>query len=198
MIHKFGKNLVIVVYIIYVFTGCTASNESSKIDSSDATRLLITNQSFPEGWQVISCEPHCERAERANIAYRGFGIADQPGHAIQTVTKFTSLQGAKSYFQRSVDSLMQVRKPPDITFTVPQTVTYQSIFTDDFRFGCGVHKISACMAVFRYDNYIVEMYIHLHNGEGGGLFIEAIPPILEDIDRQAANELSLSSLKSLR
>jgi hypothetical protein len=141
-----------------------------------ASDLLLDNQPFPLGWIVFPCDPDCGDAERADIARRDFvGPANGPGHALQDVFHFANEDDALAKFKRYEAS---------VAYSSPLEVTYLSPIADEQFLHCGLDEISGCRAGLQYGNYFVYFYFDIDDGEGRGLGIEEVEPILRAMDER--------------
>lgn len=198
-LHKIIQVGLFLLVFGFVVGGCYSRFPIADQETiARAPDLLIDARAFPSDWQVFPCQPHCDRAERPHLADRSFGIPEKPGHVIQEVWRLSSELVAEDKYRRNAEVAFGLRTPPDVTFTAPSEVTYQSSIADEYQFGCGVHKLPACKALFRYGQYVVELYIQLDTGEGYGLSLDAIEPILRAIDAQAALQLGLPNPTPVR
>lgn len=62
-----------------------------------ATELLLDAQSFPPNWQADPCTKSPRCSSQTN-PHRSFGIVGVPGHVIQEVTRFGSVEAAHAEF----------------------------------------------------------------------------------------------------
>jgi hypothetical protein len=131
-------------------------------------------------------------------AQRTFGRLAIPGSAIQQVYRLDSIEAARAKFQRVREVDFRSRQPPNLQFAPPAEITYRSPIADEYYFGCGVDRVPACKAIFRYGNYYIEFYFNLdeYRGygldyEGDGLKLEQVEPILRAMDERAAAVLGL-------
>jgi hypothetical protein len=155
-----------------------------------ASELLLDAGSFPTGWQVHPCEPHCDRAERSSEARRTFAIVDIPGHVNQTVLHHGSANSAHTVFESYRDSDLSSSTPearsPFVPFSLPDEIAYSSPFADEQYLGCGIDVIPACVAGRRYGQYFVHFFFVIDDGNGVGLKINEVEPILRAMDERYA------------
>ncbi len=163
-----------------------------------AWHLLINADAFPKGWEADPCAPTDRLCFSGTHALRTFGRVEIPGHVIQQAYRFNAVEAAKAKFRRVREVDFRPRQPPNLQFAPPSEITYQSPIADEYYFGCGVDRIPACKAIFRYGNYYIEFYFDLdeyqgygRDVEGDGLKIEEIEPILRAMDERAAAVLGL-------
>jgi hypothetical protein len=155
-----------------------------------ASALLLDASPFPTGWQADPCEPHCDRAERSSEARRTFGIVDIPGHVNQTVLHYGSLNSAHAVFESYKGSDLSTSTPearsPFVPFRIPDEIAYKSPFADEQYLGCGIDVIPACVAGRRYGQYFVRFFFVIDDGNGEGLKIGEVEPILRAMDEHYA------------
>jgi hypothetical protein len=150
---------------------------------------LLDTPAFPNGWTLNQCySQHCfSDAE----ALREFGVVGVPGHVIQQVFKLGSAESAHAKFRtwREVD--FRQRVPPNVQLSPPSEITYRSPIADEYYLGCGVDKVPACEAIFRFGNYFIYFYFDIDGGKGDGLKIQQVEPILRAMDERAATVLGI-------
>ncbi len=202
---SFLQKSLIGVFIMMVLlkTGCTSvrfSGESAPLPLSNipAWHLLINADTFPKGWEADPCDSTDRLCFSETHALRTFGRVAIPGHVIQQVYRFNSIEAAQAKFHRVREADFRPRQPPNMQFAPPPEITYQSPIADEYYFGCGVDRVPACEAIFRYGNYYIEFYFDLdeYRGygldvEGDGLKLEQVEPILRAMDERAATVLGL-------
>ena len=52
-------------------------------------------------------------------------------------------------------------------------------------------EVHACRSIFRYGNYFVEFYLEIDDGNGYGLQLHEVEPILRAMDERAAELLEI-------
>lgn len=156
-----------------------------------AYALLLDDSSFPKSWDINPCAPYCSRSEDTKKASRSFGIVGIPGHVVQEVYRLDSVALAEKKFATYRETDFQPRKAPNKTFVPPSEIKYISPFADEYTFGCGVDIVSSCIAIMRYGNYFVYLYIDTDDGAGEGLRITEVEPILRAMDKMASNRLNI-------
>lgn len=157
-----------------------------------ASDLLLNEEPFPRQWQVNPCDPYCDGAERADEAGRTFGIIDVPGHVVQHVYHYGSVQAARKKFRRSEST-----KP----YPPPPVPLYESVFADEQYLRCEIkEEIPDCHVGLRYGSYFVYFYFILAesytNWEGRtlhiGLSFDEVDHVLRAMDQQFAEQFDLS------
>mgnify|MGYP000477655184 CR=1 FL=1 len=204
-VMSFLQKSPIGVFIMMVLLGpgCTSvrfSGEGTPLPLSNipAWHLLINADTFPEGWEADPCAPTDRLCFSGTHALRTFGRVAIPGHVIQQVYRFNSIEAAQAKFQRVWEVDFRPRQPPNMQFAPPPEITYRSPSADEYYFGCGVDRVPGCKALFRYGNYYIEFYFDLDeyrgyglDDEGDGLRLEQVEPILRAMDEHAATVLGL-------
>ncbi|MFZ0547675.1 MAG: hypothetical protein WAM60_19670 [Candidatus Promineifilaceae bacterium] len=159
-----------------------------------ASALLLSAEPFPSGWGVAPCDLDCD-LEGDKEALRYFGIDGRPGHVLQEVYYYGSVESAHTVFESDVNSSLSTATPiaraPFVPFQPPNEITYSSPIADEQYLGCGVDVTPTCVAERRYGQYIVSFYIIVDGGNGEGLKIEDIEPILRAIDIQVSKLLNI-------
>lgn len=165
-----------------------------------ATALLLDINPFPRGWTINQCyTSHCFSYAEASREFYRTGV---PGHVIQNVFQFSSLETAQAKFQLYRETDFKKAPPPQspsTDFLPPSEIIYRSPIADEYYFGCGVDVgVPACRALFRYRNYVVEFYLDLDSYlgygldyAGDGLELEQVEPILRAMDSQAGSVLGI-------
>jgi hypothetical protein len=173
----------------WVVAGCTITNPvpAHPISTSE---LLLDEQPFPMGWQASSCEPYCEREERNGQSGRSFFRTGIPGHVIQNVFHYSSERAAHVTFDRYKKMNLSEATPharaPFSPFQPPPEINYRSPIADEQYLGCGVDVVSGCRAGLRYGQYFIYFYFDIDDGQGDGLKIEEVEPILRAIDERVS------------
>lgn len=185
---------VVLAVCATALTGCfgVEQTESEPFPLVPAKSLLLSARAFPPTWQIVPCGSGCNRSERPEHSTRSFSRVGMAGHVIQDVYAFSSITEALASFQhyRSVEFVPL--QPPDKTFEPPLNMTYRSLLADDFFLGCGKQVVPACRTLFRYRNYVIEFYFDIDSGQGDGLQLQEIEPILRDMDIQVASTFNVS------
>jgi hypothetical protein len=52
-------------------------------------------------------------------------------------------------------------------------------------------EVSACRALFRYRNFVIEFYMDIDAGQGDGLKMTEVEPILRAMDARASEVLGI-------
>lgn len=185
---------VVLAVCAAALTGCfgIGQTESEPFPLIHAKKLLLSARAFPATWQIVPCGSGCNRSERPEYSTRSFSRVGIAGHVIQDVYAFSSTSDAVASFQHYRSVEFMALQPPDKTFEPPPNVTYRSLIADDFVLGCGKQVVPACRALFRYRNYVIEFYFDIDSGQGDGLQLHEIEPILRDMDIQVASTFNIS------
>lgn len=161
------------------------------MSSPPARNLLLDAKAFPKNWEVDPCEPDCSRREGETKALRVFGIVDVPGHVIQDVFRLESVEAAQTKFQTYREVEFRELQSPNRTFRPPPEITYRSPIADEYYLGCGIDEVPACRAIMRYGNYFIYFYFDIDDGQGDGLKMEEVEPILRAMDARVTSVLGV-------
>jgi len=200
MLKLLVKNWTLPIWIVItiffaLMTGCSISDERrglNNLPQIPAHRLLLDDTAFPEQWNVDPCEPYCSKREGINEAYRVFGMLIIPGHVVQEVYRLNTADIARYKFRTYYDTEFHQRQSPNRTFVPPKEIQYTSPIADEYAFGCGIDIVSACVALMRYDNYFVYLYINTDE-TGNGLKITEVEPILRAMDAMVISRFGLKN-----
>lgn len=180
------SKISIVVFLVLSGAGCVAnpSTPTSFLPNIPAWHLLLDAQAFPKDWEIGPCGPTERTCFGETHAIRDVGRVGLPGHVLQDVYRLQNDWVAKAKFHtyREVDFKV---------FHPPPEITYHSPIADEYYLGCGIDKVPACRAIFRYGNYFIYFYFDIDSGKGDGLKLEQVEPILRAMDVRAAAVLGL-------
>lgn len=176
--------------LLVLLGGCSRVRHPPPVPGPPARAWLLDAHAFPPEWQAFPCTIDCERREGETHAYRGFGIKDVPGHAIQNVYRLVTEREAAAMFRTYRQADFAPPDPPDTQYVPPTEVTYHSATADEYYMGCGINGgAPVCYAIFRYERYFIDLYVHIDRGQGYGIKMEELEPILRALDRRAAEVL---------
>jgi hypothetical protein len=191
--HVYHKKYYIVLgLVLFFFIGCGQQTSQSRYPIVSATKLLLSIEAFPNSWEINPCTPHCDRSEQFGEARRSFIRPHVAGHVIQHVTNYVYERSAHGEFQRALEVTFPEPAPDEPPFNAAPPISYMSPIADDYHFGCGIDVVSACRVLARYSNYYVEIYFDIDGGDGDGLEIREVQPILEALDTLIATQLGIN------
>jgi hypothetical protein len=158
-----------------------------------ASALLLNAEPFPSGWSVDPCDLDCDR--EGEIEASRFFVNGHPGHVLQDVYFYGSVQSAQIVFEAALGSDLSTATPvaraPFVPFQPPDEITYRSPIADEQYLGCGIDVIPACIVGRRYGQYFIRLFIMIDNGNGERLKIDEIEPILRALDIHVGKLLNI-------
>lgn len=177
--------------LLLCLISCGHPTEQSRYPIVSAENLLLTAEPFPTSWEADPCATDCDSTKQYGKAMRVFGRPKIAGHVIQQVTNYVYERSAKGEFQRAREITFPKRAPNESPFISAPPITYTSSIADDYHFGCGIDIVPACSVLARYSNYYIEIYFDIDGGDGDGLQIVEVQPILEALDTHVASQLGI-------
>jgi hypothetical protein len=184
-----------VLALVLLGTGCSNAGEvlnATPLPNAPAPSLLLDEKPFPPKWQVAPGET--SRDLRDTHAIRGFGRRSIAGQVIQNVYQFDSVRDALAKYQLYRKADFAKAPPPQVPSTelvTPSEITYQSPIADEYYLGCGWNVAYICRALFRYRNYVVEFYFDIDSGNGEGMKVREVEPIVRAMDEQTSSVLGI-------
>lgn len=129
--------------------------------------------------------------ESEYYAVRTFGWLKIAGHVVQQVYRFGTAQDASAKFH--VWLTPELGQGSDHELRPPPEIAYRSPLADEFALGCGKSAgAPVCKVLLRYTNYFIFVYIDIDGGEGDGVQLAEVEPLLRALDERAAAQLGLS------
>jgi hypothetical protein len=101
------------------------------------------------------------------------------------------VEAAQTKFQTYREVEFRELQSPNRTFRPPPEITYRSPIADEYYLGCGIDEVPACRAIMRYGNYFIYFYFDIDDGQGDGLKMEEVEPILRAMDARVTSVLGV-------
>lgn len=152
-------------------TGCERVALSQLIPSppgwrSPVAQLLLDENAFPKGWQIIDYESpqdHLMDPTINHVSREWWNPDKESAYMSQSIWRaYTVGNAKKGYTELRQSSLLLARLTPIpedfyVEFRPPPELSFQSQVADEFYIACGWNVWAYCEVVARYRNYIVDL-----------------------------------------